>query len=190
MVLHQSVTDVSMGHIAIPSNAVQGLTISWTMLNLFPGAIEFLLQERHLRTMLPARSAEMEDRAGGHESDGYEPGTPLPFSVGEPEELEPPELDIFDGPDYNSKLDSARALIASGKKISDLVEKCERGHAAIASIFTGAIEHGGAEETSLSARLAKAMAALPKPKVRNRREKATPHGLLSFVVQSTARLVS
>ena len=70
--------------------------------------------------------------------------------------METPELDIFDDPDYNSKLDSARALIASGKKVSDLVEKCESGHAAIASIFTGAIEHGGAEETSLSARLAKA----------------------------------
>ena len=101
--------------------------------------------------------------------------------------MELPELDIFDDPGYNSKLDSARVLIASGKK-SDLVEKCESGHAAIASVFFDATEHGGAGETSLSARLAKAMATLPKPKVRKSKGNGNTSWFVEFCcAQSTAR---
>ena len=90
------------------------------------------------------------------------------------------DLDIFDDPNLNEKsdrLEEARALIASGNRVKDLVLGFEKGSAAVASIFLEAIEIGGAQEELLSQRLAKAMAA----QAAGRKPVGRPRGQTWFV---------
>ena len=63
------------------------------------------------------------------------------------------------------------AMIATGRKSSELADMIDRGPVAVASIFFDAIEVGGREEMPLSERLANAMSALPKPKVKRLKQK-------------------
>ena len=124
-------------------------------------------------------SGEVND--GG--SDGYAPTTPinssLPSSVGDPDDLgDPNEID----PDQEPSTEGIGAMIASGNKVSKIietVEKREKGVNAVASIFLDALEKGGVNGEPLSARLAKAMAAVPKPKV----GKKTAKGRTSWFVE-------
>ena len=68
-------------------------------------------------------------------------------------------------------------MIATGRKVAEIVNEIERVNA-VASIFIEALEIGGATEESLSARLATAMAAVPKPKVQKPK---TAYGTSWFV---------
>ena len=113
-------------------------------------------------------------------SDGYAPTTPinspLPSSVGDPDDLgDPNEID----PDQEPSTEGIGAMIASGNKVSKIIETVEKGVNAVASIFLDALEKGGVNEEPLSARLAKAMAAVPKPKV----GKKTAKGRTSWFVE-------
>ena len=90
------------------------------------------------------------------------------------------DLDILDDPNLNERadrLEEARALIASGNRVKDFVLGCERGSAAVASIFSEAIEIGGAQEELLSRRLAKAMTA----QAAGRKPVGRPRGQTWFV---------
>ena len=111
---------------------------------------------------------EVGELSDGAESCDYAPtsrtASPLPSSIGDPDDLgDPNELE------HGHMFEGTGAMIASGKKISDVIHTFERGSDVVASIFFDALEKGGVNEESLSVKLAKAMAAAPKPKVRRQR---------------------
>ena len=111
---------------------------------------------------------EVGELSDGSESCDYAPtsrtASPLPSSIGDPDDLgDPNELE------HGHMFEGTGAMIASGKKISDVIHTFERGSDVVASIFFDALEKGGVNEESPSMKLAKAMAAVPKPKVRRQR---------------------
>ena len=92
---------------------------------------------------LPARSAEREREEEGDEgSEGYAPTSPRSSVVSRFLDEVFPELDL-EGSENIPKSGSPRALIASGNKLSELVETVEKGPSVVASMFFEAIELGG-----------------------------------------------
>lgn len=101
----------------------------------------------------------------------YVPTTPTqsdvegPIFIEDDSEDEVRSIDPYmGGASETSGAFAASNAIATGSRVSELVEGLEKGPFVVASIFFDAVEIGGKDETNLSSKLAIAMNAVPKPK--------------------------
>ena len=119
----------------------------------------------------PAQSAVGGEEDEDRESDGYVPTTPRESELGDFDFEDPDETVTGEAETQHESPETSRALIATGRKSSELATLIEKGPSVVASIFFDAIEIGGMEEIPLSERLANAMNALPRPKAKRSKQK-------------------
>ena len=112
------------------------------------------------------RAVGVEEEAEDQGSSGYAATTPIDSEIGDFEFEDPDAIQISEDKDVQEVPEMSGAMVASGRKSSEMVEMLDKGPSAVASIFFDAIEVGGEEEMLLSARLANAMNALPRPKLK------------------------
>lgn len=119
----------------------------------------------------PAQSAvRVMEGEEDRESSGYAPTTPRKSELGDFEFEDPDVLEVGDNVVEEETPETSGALIATGRKSAELADTLEKGPSVVASVFFDAVEIGGQEEMPLSNRLANAMNAVPRPKVKRQRK--------------------